>query len=74
MPNEILTSLRGHRLRQFVKFEVDRIANTEAYDDAHLMFLEGQRLAYHHVMRYLFTDAESAEAEKTRFEMFGTPG
>ena len=80
MTNEILNSLAGMRLKRWVAEEIERLGRRMPgelpgeYDDAWAnVFLEGQIHALRKISLRLLTDEEAAEAERVRFEMFGTP-
>lgn len=74
MPNEILRSLEGLRLKSFVRQRLELLTSDEPGgwdDDWGNGFLEGQIYALGHVSRFLMTPEEAAEAELNRFKMFG---
>ena len=76
MTNEILNSLAGMRLKRWVAEEIERLGRRMPgeYDDAWANgFLEGQIHALRKISLRLLTDEDAAEAERVRFEMFGTP-
>ena len=76
MTNEILNSLAGMRLKRWVAEEIERLGRRmpgECDGAGANVFLEGQIHALRKISLRLLTDEEAAEAERVRFEMFGTP-